>query len=100
MPRASKPSRSKAPARTAAAVSESRRFWLNYPSKLITRPLIWELSRRFPVVFNVRQASVSDEIGILCLELQGRRADLKAAVTWLERQGVKVEPVEINIIES
>jgi hypothetical protein len=58
------------------------------------------MCQRFPVIFNVRQASVTDEIGILCLELQGRRADLKAAVTWLERQGVKVEPVEINVIES
>ena len=55
---------------------------------------------KFPIVFNVRQASVSDELGIMCLQLEGFRNDLKAAVAWLEKHGVRVEPVEINIIES
>jgi predicted deacetylase len=43
---------------------------------------------------------VRDEIGIVCLELEGARADLKKATKWLERKGIKVEPVEINVIES
>ena len=91
-----------APATPAASPgkSEKRRFWLTYPTKLITKPVIWELSQKFPVVFNVRQASVTDEIGILCLELEAPRGEVKAAIAWLEKQGVKVEPVEINVIES
>ena len=76
------------------------RFWLMYPPKLITNPIIWELSQKFPVITNIRQASVTDEIGIVCLELDGKRDDVKAAVAWLEKHGVKVEPVEINVIES
>ena len=76
------------------------RFWLMYPPKLITNPVIWELGHKFPVVTNIRQASVTDEIGIVCLELDGKRDDVKAAVAWLEKLGVKVEPVEINVIES
>ncbi|MDB6059300.1 MAG: napF [Verrucomicrobiales bacterium] len=76
------------------------RFWLMYPPKQITSPVIWELGHKFPVVTNVRQASVTDEIGIVCLELDGKRDDVKAAITWLEKQGIKVEPVEINVIES
>ncbi len=85
---------------SARASAERRRFWLSYPPRLITRPIIWEMTKKFAVIFNVRQASVTDEIGILCLELEAPRADLKAAIAWLERQGVKVEPVEINVIES
>lgn len=76
------------------------RLWLNYPARLIKRPLIWKLAQKFPVVTNIRQASVTDEIGILCLELDGKNADIKAAIKWLEKAGVKVEPVEINAIES
>jgi hypothetical protein len=79
---------------------ERRRFWLTYPTRLITKPIIWEMTRKYPVIFNVRQASVTDQIGIVCLELEAPRADLKAAIAWLEKQGVKVEPVEINVIES
>ena len=71
-----------------------------YPPKLITTPVVWELSNKFKVVTNVRQASVTDEIGVVCLELEGQRADIKTAIKWLERMGIKVEPVEINVIES
>jgi L-aspartate semialdehyde sulfurtransferase ferredoxin len=71
-----------------------------YPPRLITVPVIWRLSQKFQVVTNVRQASVTDEIGIVCLELEGERPVIKAAVRWLERLGVSVEPVEINVIES
>lgn len=82
------------------AASSQMRLWLMYPPKLITNPVIWELARKFPVVTNVRQASVTDEIGIVCLELTGDRTDLKAAIRWLEKLGMKVEPVEIGVIES
>lgn len=69
-----------------------------YPPRLITKPLIWELGHRFNIVTNIRQASVTDEIGIVCLELDGKRADVKAAIKWLEKTGVSVEPVEISAI--
>ncbi|MDB6035364.1 MAG: napF [Verrucomicrobiales bacterium] len=79
---------------------QKTRLWLMYPPKQITSPVIWELGKKFPVVTNVRQASVTDEIGIVCLELEGEREDIKAAIKWLEKHNIKVEPVEINIIES
>ena len=79
---------------------QQTRLWLMYPAKLITRPIIWEIGQKFPVVTNVRQVSVTDEIGIVSLELDGIREDIKAAIKWLEKCGIKVEPVEINVIES
>jgi ABC-type methionine transport system ATPase subunit len=91
----------KAKAKTSRSISPARlRLWLMFPPKLITNPVIWELGRKYPVITNVRQASVTDEIGIVCLELSGKRPDLKAAIQWLEKQGIKVEPVEIGVIES
>jgi len=79
---------------------QKTRLWLMYPPKLITTPVVWELGAKFKVVTNVRQASVTDEIGVVCLELEGQRAAIKTAIKWLERKGIKVEPVEINVIES
>lgn len=86
--------------RTSPDQPDKMRLWLMYPPKLITNPVIWELGHRFRVVTNVRQASVNDEIGIVCLEIDGRRSEIKNAIKWLEGQGVSVEPVEINVIES
>ena len=79
---------------------QKTRLWLMYPPKLITTAVLWQLGNKFKVVTNVRQASVTDEIGVVCLELEGQRADIKTAIKWLERKGIKVEPVEINVIES
>lgn len=77
-----------------------QRLWLMYPPKQITNPVVWQLSHKFPVVTNVRQASVTDEIGIVCLEISGPKNSVKAAIQWLEKIGIKVEPVEIGVIES
>ena len=90
----------KAAAKTSPDRSDNMRLWLMYPPKLITTPVIWELGHRFQVMTNVRQASVTDEIGIVCLELEGKRSEMKSAIKWLETRGMSVEPVEINVIES
>ena len=91
----------KKPANTIRRESlEQRRLWLMYPLRLIQEPLIWTLGQKFKVVTNIRQASVTDEIGIVCLELDGKRSEVSAAIKWLEKLGVSVEPVEINVIES
>ena len=71
-----------------------------YPPKLIKTPVVWQLGHKFEVITNVRQASVTDEIGVVCLELEGQRGEIRTAIKWLERLGIKVEPVEINVIES
>ena len=75
-----------------------QRLWLMYPPKLIKKPFIWEVGHKFKVVTNIRQASVTDEIGIVCLELQGTRAEVDSAIRWLEKNKVNVEPVEIGVI--
>ena len=71
-----------------------------FPARLITRPVVYELGHKFPVITNVRQASVTDEVGIVSLELEGEREEIKRAIAWMEETGVKVEPVEINTIEG
>jgi len=81
-------------------MKETQRLWLMFPTKLITRPIVWELGKSFNVITNIRQASVTDEIGIVSLSLEGEREDIKKAIVWLEKEGVKVEPVEINTIEG
>ena len=79
---------------------DKTRVWLTYPPQKIKRPIIWELGKKFDIITDIRQASVNDELGIVCLELDGQRAKIKAAIAWLKRNGVNVDPVEINVIES
>ena len=96
------PTTARKPASSTAGSRQKQvtRLWLMYPPRLITTPVIWQLGHKYKVVTNVRQASVTDEIGVVCLELQGPRSEIKSAIKWLERLGIRVEPVEINVIES
>jgi ABC-type methionine transport system ATPase subunit len=79
---------------------EKQRFWLTFDGDSSRKPLIHQMSKTFDVVFNIRNASVTPTVGIIALELEGERAVIKQAVTWLENNGVQVEPVEINTIEG
>ena len=86
-------------AKGKAAGAARGKFYLTYPKKLVKEPLIYQMSRQFDLVFNVRSASVSEEIGIIALELDGRPETIEAAVRWFRDRGVTVEPIEKNVIE-
>jgi len=76
-----------------------QRFYLTYSQEKIKDPIIYSVGQKFRVVTNIRGASVSDHIGIVALELDGDEAEIERAVRWISAQGVKVEPIEKNVIE-
>lgn len=76
------------------------RFWLTYPPQRIKAPVIWRLGHQFKLVTSIRQASVTDVVGIVCLEIEGAASEIAAGVQWLKKQGVQVEPVELSAVES
>ncbi|PTX91995.1 FeS-binding protein [Verrucomicrobia bacterium LW23] len=79
---------------------ESQRLWLTFGEDTVSKPIISDMVRKFDVSFNIRNASVKANIGIIAVEIGGERKVIRNAVLWLEEQGVLVEPVEINIIEG
>ena len=75
------------------------KLYLTYPSRLVREPLIYHLSRNFDLVFNIRQASVNEDIGIIAIELDGAEEAIERGIAWLRERGVTVEPIEKNVIE-
>ncbi len=75
------------------------RFYLTYSEEQIKEPIIYHVGHKFDVVTNIRGASVSDKIGIVALELDGPEEEIERAVAWIAEQGVKVEPIQKNVIE-
>ena len=76
-----------------------QRFYLTYSQEQIKDPIIYWVGHKFKVITNIRGASVSDHIGIVALELDGEETEIDKAVRWISAQGVKVEPIEKNVIE-
>jgi ABC-type methionine transport system ATPase subunit len=79
---------------------QSQRYWLTFQPERAKRPLIWELSKKFDLVFDIRSASVTHKVGIIALELTGDRKVLAAAVKWLRKNRVEVDPIELDVVEG
>ena len=77
----------------------TEKFYLTYPIALIKEPLIYLVGQQFHLVTNIRGANVSDEMGLVALEVKGEQSDIDQAITWLREKGVTVEPIEKNVIE-
>ena len=79
----------------------SKRCWFTFPTrKQVEQPIIWQMSRKFPdVSFDIRQASVQNEIGIMAVLLSGSEHDVNAAIDFLRSKGVTVEPIEKSVME-
>ena len=80
----------------------SRRCWFTFPSRMqVEQPIIWQMSRKFPdVMFDIRQASVQHEIGIMAVLLSGKEEEVKGAIDFLRSAGVTVEPIEKSVVEG
>jgi len=80
----------------------NRRCWFTFPTRAqVEQPTIWQMSRKFPgVVFDIRQASVQNEIGIMAVLLIGTAGDVQGAIDFLRAAGVTVEPIEKSVVEG
>jgi ABC-type methionine transport system ATPase subunit len=75
------------------------RVYLTFPKELIKEPVLSLLSKRFDVIFNIRGSTVTKEMGLVALEIEGKESEVAKAIRWLKGKGVTVEPIEKNVIE-
>ena len=80
----------------------SKRCWFTFPTRTqVEKPIIWQMYRKFPdVSFDIRQASVNNEIGIMAVLLTGESDQVQEAIDFLRSSGVTVEPIEKSVVEG
>jgi ABC-type methionine transport system ATPase subunit len=80
----------------------SKRCWFTFPTRnQVEQPIIWQMSRKYPdVSFDIRQASVQNDIGIMAVLLTGKEVEVHAAIEFLRSKGVTVEPIEKSVVEG
>lgn len=83
----------------AAAKKTKKKLYLTFPQRLIKEPVIYRVGHKFKVITNIRGASVSEEIGLVALELEGEEREIEKATNYLKKMGIKVEPIEKDVIE-
>ena len=71
---------------------------LFFPQHLIKEPVIYMMAKDYDVIPNIRRARVTENVGEVTLELEGSDDNLKKAVAFLEKKGIKVEPVVGDVV--
>jgi len=71
---------------------------LIFPQHLIKEPVIYMMAKEYDVIPNIRRARVNEQVGEVTLELEGSEEGLKQAVVFLEKKGVKVQPVVGDVV--
>ena len=72
----------------------SQKILLTVGKQVIQEPLVYNLGHQFQLITNIRGASVTDDAGLVALELKGEREEIDRAIQFLIDKGVKVEPME------
>lgn len=72
---------------------------LTFQQKLVKEPLTFQMAKKFDIMPNIRRARVTEKIGEMVLELEGKEEDLNKGIDFLKKAGVIVEPVVGDIVE-
>ena len=78
--------------------SKPLRLFVSFPEALVSRPIIYELVKRFDVVPNIRRANVETHSGWIILELEGDPAARDAAIAYLDELGCTVNRMEGDVV--
>ena len=73
--------------------SVKKRFYCTFPKEMIREPILYNLGKDFHVIPNIRGASISDDIGLVYLELEGEEGEIDRAIQYLIDRKVKIDPV-------
>lgn len=72
----------------------TNKVWLTFEGGHQNEPCLWKMTQAHPTVqFDIRQASVQADIGIMAVLFTGEEAEVEGALKTLKQLGVKVDPV-------
>ncbi len=77
-----------------------RRVKFTFPQRLITEPIIYNLGHKYKLVTNIRRADVTEDRGWVVPEMDGPIEEIEHALKWVAEKGVRVDPVEGDIVDG
>lgn len=78
-----------------------RRVVLHYPRTLIDEPVISHLIRDFDLTVNIMRANITPEQeGLMVVGVEGEQHNIDAGLKWVEDKGVRVQPLERDVVRD
>jgi len=84
----------------AGGARRSMSVYLTFPERLVDEPVIHDMHHECDVTFNIRSATVSSDMGLMAVEIEGEEDEVRRALDFLESRGVLVEPIGKSTIDS
>ena len=75
-----------------------QRMKFTFPHDLVTQPVVYSMGKEFQVVTNIRRANVSGDRGWMILEMTGPDDEIERAIQWAKEKGVRIDPIEGDVI--
>ncbi len=78
-----------------------RRVVFHYPRTLIDQPIVSRLVRDFGVDVNILRANIlPDQEGLMVVVLEGDERRIEEGTEWVKQQGVRVQPLELDVVRD
>ncbi len=72
---------------------------LDYPTELVTEPVLSNMIKKYNVTVNIRRASITKGFGYVQMEIEGEEKEVGKALGDLSQQGIDVNPIVKDIVE-
>ena len=67
-----------------------RKVYITFPTNTVKDAIICDMYDKYKVRFNLRTASVNQEVGLIALELEGTMAEIDRVLDYLRQHGVRL----------
>ena len=74
------------------------RLHLTFPREVVAEPVVCDVAKKFESSFSIRRANVEVGAGWMDLQLEGEEDEIERAIKYLQERGVRVDPIEGDII--
>ena len=79
----------------------TKRIVLHFPHRLVDQPIVYKLVKEYDLQFNILKAYVTPrEEGLMVFELSGEDENFKKGIKYLQKCGVKIQPLSQDVIRN
>lgn len=77
---------------------KSERFVIHFPAQTADKPIIYNLTKRYNIAFNILLAKIMpNEAGLMVAELSGDDENFDAGIDYLHNQGIDIQLLKHDI---
>jgi ferredoxin len=76
-----------------------KRIVLTFPEKIVTKPITYQLVKKYDLKFNILRAEITADIeGKILLEIEGTKEKVDEGIEFLQSEGITIQDAAKDIV--